>query len=156
MTTTPTRPGTTAPPAAAAPATGPLAVLRGVLARPLASYYLLLATVGLLLLIGLVMVFSATSLNNLANHGTPYSSVRKQVVFAFVGLVAFWVCQRLPIRTLRAIAGWSLALCFALIVLVDLLGLLSALQPPPHEKLHTAYLGPIHADQMWLYFGPVQ
>ena len=43
------------------PATGPVAVLRGVLARPLASYYLLLATVALLLLIGLVMVFSATS-----------------------------------------------------------------------------------------------
>ncbi len=42
-------------------APGRLAVLRGLLDRPLASYYLLLASVGLLLTIGLVMVFSATS-----------------------------------------------------------------------------------------------
>src|SRR4051794_16808337 len=94
MTTTPTRPSpapAAASPVATTPATGPLAVLRGVLARPLASYYLLLATVGLLLLIGLVMVFSATSLNSLVDNGTPYSSVSKQVLFAFVGFVAFWI-----------------------------------------------------------------
>src|SRR4051795_5547261 len=101
MTTTPTRPGPAATsPVVTTPATGPIAVLRGVLARPLASYYLLLATVGLLMLIGLVMVFSATSLNSLAANESPYSSVTKQVLFAFVGLLAFWVCQRLPVRTL--------------------------------------------------------
>ena len=51
------------PPATAAPDAGRslLAALRGLLARPLASYYLLLASVGLLLIIGLAMVFSATS-----------------------------------------------------------------------------------------------
>src|SRR5688572_19058679 len=115
-TTHPTR--TPPPPAAPLePAIGPLAVLRGVLARPLASYYLLLATVALLVLIGLVMVFSATSLNNLVDAGTPYSSVRKQLTFAALGLLAFWVCQRLPVRTYRAIAGWSLGACVLLIVL---------------------------------------
>jgi cell division protein FtsW len=126
-------------------------MLRGLLARPLASYYLLLATVALLLLIGLVMVFSATSLNNFVDDGTPYSSVSKQLLFAGIGLGAFWVCQRLPLRTYRVLAGWSLATCIALIVLVDLLGALATLQ-----HVRVAYLGPIHADQMWLYVGPVQ
>ena len=138
------------------PAGGPLAALRGILARPLASYYLLLATVGLLVLIGLTMVFSATSLDNFVRDGTPYSSVLKQAVSAGVGLLAFWICQRLPTRTYRAVARLALAVCVALVVLVDLLGVLSALQTPAGEPLRHASLGPIKADQLWLYLGPVQ
>jgi cell division protein FtsW len=38
-----------------------LALVRGLLARPLAAYYVLVSSAGLLLLIGLAMVFSATS-----------------------------------------------------------------------------------------------
>jgi cell division protein FtsW len=30
------------------------------------------------------------------------------------------------------------------------------LQTPPREPLREARIGPIHADQLWLYFGPVQ
>ena len=84
-------------------ATGPLAALRGILDRPLASYYLLLASVGLLLMIGLVMVFSATSVENFRNDGNPYASVAKQAVWAVVGLLGFWICQRLPVRTYRGL-----------------------------------------------------
>lgn len=136
--------------------TQPLGALRGLLARPLTSYYLLIATVALLVLIGLTMVFSATSLDNFARTGSPYMSVTRQVISAGVGLVLFWVCQRLPARTYRAIAAWTLGVCIVLIVLVDLLGVLSALQTPPNEPLREARIGPIHADQLWLYFGPIQ
>lgn len=138
------------------PVSGPLAGLRGLLARPLASYYLLLATVALLVAIGLTMVFSATSLNNYVNDGTPYSSIRKQLISALVGLGAFWLCQRLPTRTYRAVAGWSLGVCILLVVLVDLLGVLSALQTPAGEEPRPASIGPIRADQLWLYLGPIQ
>jgi cell division protein FtsW len=138
------------------PATGPLAALRGLLARPLASYYLLLATVGLLVVIGLTMVFSATFLDNLASGGSPYSSVTKQVVSCGVGLLLFWVCQRLPTRTYRVMARAALMLCFVLIVLVDLLGLLSVMQTPPNAMPQPASIGPVTADQLWLYLGPIQ
>ena len=50
-------------------AAGGLAALRGLLDRPLASYYLLLSSAGLLLLIGLTMVFSATSVQDYAEDG---------------------------------------------------------------------------------------
>ena len=63
---------------------------------PLASYYLLLASAGLLLVIGLAMVFSATSVEAFAPSGNAFASIAKQVVAAVVGLVAFWICQRLP------------------------------------------------------------
>ena len=88
-----------------ADAAGGLAALRGLLARPLASYYLLLSSAGLLLLIGLTMVFSATSVEDVRRRRqrrSPRST--KQAIFAVIGLVAFWVCQRLPARTYRALA----------------------------------------------------
>jgi cell division protein FtsW len=134
------------------PASGPLAALRGLMARPLASYYVLLATVGLLVLIGLTMVFSATSLSS----RSPYASVQRQLVSAVVGLLAFWICQRLPTRTYRRVARAALIACILMIVLVDLLGVLSVMQNPGVQDPPAASIGPIKADQLWLYLGPIQ
>src|SRR4029079_12620651 len=78
-----------------------LPAVHGLLARPLSSYYLLIASSGLLLLIGLTMVFSATSVQAFAQYGNAFSTARSQLVFAVLGLVGFWVCQRLPAVTLR-------------------------------------------------------
>src|SRR5258705_5172290 len=85
-------------------APGWIGTLRGLLDRPLASYYLLLSSVGLLVFIGLVMVFSVTSVDSFATTGSPFTSIAKQAISAVVGLLAFWVCQRLPARTFRAMA----------------------------------------------------
>src|SRR5256885_11819685 len=103
---------------------GPLAALRGLLDRPLASYYLLLSSSGLLLVIGLVMVFSATSVQSYAASGNAFFSVSRQAVFALLGLVAFWAFQRLPARTYRALGLPLLILSVALLVLLDRLGVL--------------------------------
>jgi cell division protein FtsW len=128
-------------------------MLRGVLERPLASYYLLLASAGLLLLIGLVMVFSATSVQAYSSVGNAYSYVSKQAVFSLIGLVVFWIFQRLPARTYRALGLPLLITAILLLVVLDLLGVLSALQR------HPVALGPVAADprnSMWLYLGPLQ
>jgi cell division protein FtsW len=73
-----------------------------------------------------------------------------------VGLFAFWICQRLPTRTYRVTARAALAVCVTLVVLVDVLGMLSVLQTPAGEAPQPASIGPIRADQLWLYLGPVQ
>src|SRR5256885_848688 len=125
---------------------GPLAALHGLLDRPLASYYLLLSSAGLLLVIGLVMVFSATSVQSYAADGNAYASVSRQGLFALLGLVAFWFFQRLPARTYRALGMPLLVLSIVLLGLLDLLGILPG-----------ARLGPIHGDathNLWLYRGP--
>ena len=54
---------------------GGVALLRNLLGRPLASYYLLLGSAGLLLVIGLAMVFSATSVEEYASNGSAYASI---------------------------------------------------------------------------------
>src|SRR5882757_3580802 len=98
-----------------------LPAVHGMLARPLSSYYLLIASSGLLLLIGLTMVFSATSVQAYAKHGSVFAVISKQVVFALLGLVGFWVCQRLPARTLRSLGKYVLGTAVVLLSLLDLL-----------------------------------
>ncbi|HEX5741568.1 MAG TPA: putative peptidoglycan glycosyltransferase FtsW, partial [Pilimelia sp.] len=127
------------------------AALHGLLARPLASYYLLVSSAGLLLVIGLTMVFSATSVQAYADDGNPFAMIGRQALYAAVGLLGFWVCQRLPARTYRALGFPFMVVSFAALGLLDLLLALKAL-----HLLAAPRLGPVYADQLWLHVGPVQ
>nr|WP_176732063.1 putative peptidoglycan glycosyltransferase FtsW [Micromonospora rhizosphaerae] len=128
---------------------GGLAALRGLLARPLASYHLLISSAGLLLLIGLTMVFSATSVKDYAEGGDASASLVKQTIFAVVGIVVFWACQRLPARTFRALGRPVLGLAVVLLLLLNLLVVLDSL-------FRIDSIGPLRAHLLWLYLGPIQ
>ncbi|BCJ63365.1 FtsW/RodA/SpoVE family cell cycle protein [Polymorphospora rubra] len=138
------------PPGRGVDLSGGLAALRGLLARPLASYYLLLSSAGLLLVIGLTMVYSATSIRSFADVGSATATFADQAVFALIGLVAFWVCQRLPARTFQALAIPVLGVALTLLVILDALLALAAL-----GLLEESILGPLEADRLWLFIGPV-
>jgi Bacterial cell division membrane protein len=97
---------------------GPTAALRGLLARPLASYYLLLSSVALLVAIGLVMVFSATSVEALGEQGNAFGPVAQQTTWAGIGLVAFWLAQRLPVGTYQALGYPMLVVSFLLLAVL--------------------------------------
>src|SRR4051794_31091014 len=127
-----------------------LPAVHGVLARPLSSYYLLISSSGLLLLIGLTMVFSATSVKAYAENGNAFSAIANQAVFALLGLVAFWICQRLPAGTLRYLGRYLLGTAIALLALLDLLMALESV-----HLLSAPQLGPIHTNLLWLYLGPI-
>jgi cell division protein FtsW len=128
-----------------------VALLRGLSARPLASYYLLVSSAGLLLVIGLTMVFSATSVEAYVADGNAFTQIQKQALLAAVGLVAFWLCQRLPVRTYRALARPFLILAFAMVIALDVLALFASA-----GVLENPRLGPLRADELWLYLGPLQ
>ncbi|MFB9239614.1 FtsW/RodA/SpoVE family cell cycle protein [Plantactinospora siamensis] len=127
-----------------------LAALRGLLARPLASYYLLISSAGLLLVIGLTMVFSATSVSAYAEKGSAFADLAKQGLYAFIGLVGFWLCQRLPAKSFRSLGGPVLAGSLLLLVVLDLLLVFQSL-----AHLKVARVGPLEADLLWLYIGPI-
>ncbi|MFI1988035.1 FtsW/RodA/SpoVE family cell cycle protein [Actinoplanes sp. NPDC020271] len=97
-----------------------LPAVHGLLARPLSSYYLLIASAGLLLLIGLTMVFSATSVKAYAANGNAFSAISSQAVYALLGLIAFWICQRLPAITLRALGKYVLGVSVVLLTFQNL------------------------------------
>ncbi|HEU5130318.1 MAG TPA: putative lipid II flippase FtsW [Glycomyces sp.] len=115
--------------------------LRGLLDRPLASYYLLLSSSALLLTIGLVMVFSATMVESYTQQGSAAAVVIRQATWALVGLFGFWVAQRLPARTYRSVSR-------PLLVLSVILGLVLVV-----PDFGNAVIG---TDDLWIHVGPVQ
>lgn len=131
-----------------APATRALGLLHGLLARPLASYHLLLASSGLLLVIGLTMVFSATSVDAYATGGSAFAAIAEQASYAVVGLAAFWFCQRLPVRSLRALALPLLLLAFAMQGALAVVALLHSA-----EVIEEPQLGPVASNLQWLQIG---
>ncbi|MDP9434944.1 MAG: putative lipid II flippase FtsW, partial [Actinomycetota bacterium] len=108
-------------PRPAAGAEGPAARV-SLLQRPTASYYLLLVTTGLLLVIGVVMVFSASSVQAYAVSGRSWSTGLKQALFVAVGVPAMLIASRLPVRVYRLAAYPLLLLSLALLVLVLVVG----------------------------------
>ena len=128
-----------------------LPAVHGLLARPLSSYYLLIASSSLLLLIGLTMVFSATSVKAYHENGSAFATIANQATFALLGLVAFWICQRLPATTLRDLGKYILGAAIVLLAILDLIGALKSV----HVLGPKQGIGPIHTDLLWLYFGPI-
>jgi len=98
-------------------AVNPLAALVGLLQRPLASYYLVLGTTGLLLAFGLMMVLSASSIDSYVESGSAFTVFNRQLLYAVVGLPAFWLGVRLPVRAYR-VMGYPLLLVSAAALLV--------------------------------------
>jgi cell division protein FtsW len=127
-----------------------LPAVHGLLARPLSSYYLLIASSSLLLLIGLTMVFSATSVKAYHENGSAFATIANQAAFALLGLVAFWLCQRLPATTLRDLGKYILGAAVVLLALLDLIGALVSVGLLKHPQI-----GPIHTKLLWLYLGPI-
>jgi len=100
----------------AAPAGTPL------LLRPLAAYRLMLVSTLLLLAIGLVMVFSASSVRSYADTGSVFSTGLKQATFVLIGLPLMWFTSRLPVRVYRGAAYPLLLISLALLVAVLFIG----------------------------------
>jgi cell division protein FtsW len=92
------------------------------LARPLTSYYLVLGATMLLLVLGLVMVLSASSVTAFTRSGSSFSIFDRQAVWAALGVPAFWVASRLPVRALRVLGYPLLLAAMALLAIVPLVG----------------------------------
>ncbi|MFD6160349.1 putative lipid II flippase FtsW [Nocardia sp. NPDC060256] len=100
------------------------------LARPLASFHLVVTIATLLTVLGLVMVLSASSVEAYADGGSAYSLFIQQAMFAAIGTVLFYLALRIPLRRLRQ---WS----FPLFVL-SVLGLVLVLVPGIGSKVQGA------------------
>ncbi|HEX3647639.1 MAG TPA: FtsW/RodA/SpoVE family cell cycle protein, partial [Pseudonocardiaceae bacterium] len=117
-------------------ALGPLTAWLG---RPLASFHLVLAVFGLLTAIGLVMVASASPVESLQNGSTSvYTLFKKQLAFAMIGLVVFWLGLRVPLKRIRALSGPAVVICVGLLLLV--------LTPLGHR---------VSTTRGWFVFGPI-
>ncbi len=97
---------------------------RQALDRPLTAYYLLLGASALLLTIGLIMVFSASSVYSYQrNDGDSYAVVQRQLVWVVIGVPCAWIASRLPYSVLRRFAWVALGVAIVLLALVRVPGL---------------------------------
>ncbi|CAM3168500.1 putative lipid II flippase FtsW [Stackebrandtia soli] len=116
--------------------------LHGLLDRPLASYFLLLSSAGLLLVIGLVMVFSATMVKAYAEEGNAFSAIMRQAMWALIGLVGFWLAQRMPVGVYRRVGRPLLLVSGVLLVILALFPSID--------------VGFLSTDGLWINVGQIQ
>ncbi|MBO1753263.1 putative lipid II flippase FtsW [Actinotalea sp. BY-33] len=82
------------------------------------SYYLLLGATVLLVVIGLVMVLSSSSVTSLSGGNSPYAVFLNQAQFAIIGLPLAWLASRLPVRFYQRVAWPALGVALVLQALV--------------------------------------
>lgn len=114
-----------------------ITALREALERPLTAYYLLLGASALLLVIGVIMVFSASSVRALKTYDDSYYLVKRQLTWVLLGLVVAWVASRLSERWLRGLVWIGYGVSVVLLVLVARFGT------------------EVGGNKNWLSFGPV-
>lgn len=85
-------------------------------------YYLLLGAALALLLLGLLMVLSASSVLSIRQFGSPYTLAQRQGLFAIAGVVLMLIATRIPIAWWRRMAWPSLIAAFALLGAVLVIG----------------------------------
>jgi len=86
-------------------------------ARP-SVYVLLLTTVGVLNVVGVVMVLSASSVASLTNYGSAWYFFERQVLWTLLGALVFAVTARIDYHVWRRWVIPMLVVCVALLVLV--------------------------------------
>ncbi len=80
--------------------------------RPLTVYYLLIGATALLLLMGLIMVFSASSVMAFEEEGDSFHYVKKQATWMAIGIPGAFLASRMRIADIRRFAfpGFLLSL----------------------------------------------
>ena len=91
--------------------------------RPLTSYHILLGATGLLLVLGLLMVLSASSVLSLRANGNSYTIFIRQLIWVGVGLPMAYVASRMTPRHFRMLAYVALLGSVFLLVLTYVPGL---------------------------------
>lgn len=95
-----------------------------VLNAPLANFYLVLVSAGLLIALGVMMVLSASSVFAYMNYGEDaFYFVKRQAVFLVIGLVAATLLARASFTRLRSLAWIGMGLAVLLLILTYIPGL---------------------------------
>lgn len=82
-----------------------------------AAYYVIAVVVALFVMLGLVMVLSASAATEASRGRSPYYVFNRQVVWAVLGVVGLWLTQRINLAFLRKLALPLLLLSGAAMVL---------------------------------------
>jgi len=83
----------------------------------------LLAALGVLIIFGLVMLFSASSVVSYARYGNTYHYLLRQLFSLVIGLLVFWLATRINYHWWKKFASFFLFFSIILLILVFIPGL---------------------------------
>ena len=78
--------------------------------KPVNLYYMLLVSTLSLSLLGVIMVFSASSIHSLESKGSAYAIVLRQIIFLMLSIPMAWVLSRFSLARWKVIAQFSVML----------------------------------------------
>ena len=107
--------------------------------KPLTIFYMLCVSTAALTLIGLVMVFSASSIHSLATKGTTWGIFIRQFAFALLSIPLAIVVARTKLDKWHTLARFGLPLSIILLLLVRVPGLGKA----------------VNGNRNWIKLGPI-
>ena len=90
--------------------------------HPLSTYYLLIGASLLLLILGLVMVLSASSIESYRVFGSAYTFAQRQAMFAVIGVIGMIFAAHTSTQLWRAISWYLFAGSLALLIAVLIVG----------------------------------
>ena len=101
---------------------GPVQRIGELLEHPLSTYYLLLGATLLLLILGLIMVLSASSIESFRVFDSAYTLALRQFMFAVLGVVLMILASRTSVQFWRGTSWLLFGVAFALLVAVLVIG----------------------------------
>ncbi|NQW75024.1 MAG: putative lipid II flippase FtsW [Candidatus Planktophila sp.] len=90
--------------------------------KPVNLYYMLLISTASLSLLGLIMVFSASSIYSLESKGATYAVVLRQILFLIISIPLAWMLSRFSLARWKLIARSGVIISIALLILVQVIG----------------------------------
>jgi cell division protein FtsW len=90
--------------------------------KPVNLYYMLIGSTLSLSILGVVMVFSASSIYSLENKGSTYAVVLRQIIFLIISIPLAWVMSRLTLARWKLIARFGAIFAIALLASVQIFG----------------------------------
>ena len=96
--------------------------IKVLLAHPLSTYYLLIGASMLLLVLGVIMVLSASSIESYRVFGSAYTLAQRQAMFAVIGVIVMILAARTAVVLWRKISWLLLIITLLLLILVLFIG----------------------------------
>ena len=90
--------------------------------KPVNLFYMLVGSTLALSFLGLVMVFSASTIYSLEEKGTSYAIVLRQFIFLLLSIPMAWVFSRLSLNRWKLFARFGFIISIILLVLVQIIG----------------------------------
>jgi len=90
--------------------------------KPINLYYMLIGSTLSLSILGVIMVFSASSIHSLESKGSTYAIVLRQIIFLVFSIPMAWVLSRFSLARWKLIARAGVVFSVVLLAVVQVIG----------------------------------